>query len=136
MKWIKSGGKIVNINISKNLIDWDASAASMEAQVVQDFLKKYCQTHVILTEFRIPNTRLRIDYINLTLRFAWEHHGNQHFVMNKWMHGSELGFLASIKRDDKKRQMIELNNLVFIESEKKDFPLTKQWVESNFGIYL
>ncbi len=137
MKWILPNNKVINVNIGKFLIDWKAPAASMEAQVVQDFLKKHCQTHVVLTEFVIPKSgKLRVDYMDLTLKFAWEHMGAQHNNFIRFWHGNRIGFHSSIKRDIKKMELLEKNGFTFIETVKDDFPLTKAWIESNFQVYL
>jgi hypothetical protein len=131
MRWLDKNGKIVNVSVNKYLIDWDKNAPSKECQVVKDFLREYFSRDVILEEFRIPKTRLRVDYINLSKRFAWEHNGRQHDKFNSFMHGSKIGFIRSIKRDDEKMKNLILNGFDYIISEKSDFPLDLDFLRRN-----
>lgn len=124
MKWVDRNGKVRNVSIKKYLIDWEKPAPSKEAQVVKDFLKEFCKDHIVLEEFRIPRTRLRVDFVNLTRRFAIEHAGRQHTNYTEYFHGSPMGYLNSLKRDDMKYQELIRNDFKFIETTKQDFPLT------------
>lgn len=73
---------------------------------------------VILEEFTIPGSRLRIDFYLPTLDLAFEFQGEQHDRFNKFFHGNRKGFEASLSRDKQKKAWCELNGikLIYVES--------------------
>ncbi len=136
MKWLISKSKTVNLNVSNYDIDWNKKAPSKGAQAVKDFLYEHCRLDQIAEELCLPKSgKLRADFINFNKGFVIEFNGKQHEKYSKFMHGSELGFLASMKRDMKKREIAELNGLTLIEITDKDLPLTKKFFEQ-YEIYL
>ena len=129
MKWITPSNKVVDISIKKYLIRWGEHAASKEAQVVKEFLFKYCKNHIILEEFRIPRQRLFVDFIDLNYKIAIEHQGAAHFnYIKNHFHKSKFDYLKQMKRDEEKRAILEKNGFRVIETMKKDFPLTEEWL--------
>ncbi len=70
---------------------------------------------VILEEFPIPEERLILDFYVPNHDLAFEYHGQQHDEFNKFFHGDKDGFTKSQKRDERKRQWCDLNNIVLIE---------------------
>ena len=66
------GANLVNINITKYLIDWDY-VVSKPQKKVKDFLFPFWKSKVVLEEFKLPSpSRSRVDLINLTDRIAIE----------------------------------------------------------------
>jgi hypothetical protein len=115
--------KEININISKYLIkDWkNLKKVSNPEKKVLNFLYPYWKSHVVLKEFLIPGSLLRIDILNLTLKTAIEVSPEAtHTKFNKFMHGSRIGYLNTIKRDDDKMNWIENNGFKYICLEDED----------------
>ena len=136
MRWQLLNGKTVNHSDNKYRIDWDKPAASKGAQEMQDFFRIIRPHDVWFAEYRVPASLLRVDYLNATLKLAIEFQGSQHFNYSKHFHGSRAGFLASIKRDVRKMEILELNGYKVIEIDSKDLPLTKNSFLEKFGILL
>ena len=129
--------RIYNVNVRKYLINWK-KAPSQNQQVLQNYLRKFWETDVVLAEFVIPNSRLRIDILKKKKKVAIEfsphsHHSNY----NKFFHKHPSSFLKSIKRDCWKEEWIKKNSFLFLEMYDEDIPdnLTKKFFESK-GIIL
>jgi hypothetical protein len=107
--------KIVNISISKYLVDWDRKVSKPQL-ATKSFLRQYWETSTILEEFVIPGSKLRADLINLTSKIFLEVSPNStHKKFNPFMHGSRIGFLGTIKRDEQKRVWAEQNGFQYVE---------------------
>jgi hypothetical protein len=107
--------KIVNISVSKYLVDWDRKVSKPQL-ATKLFLRQYWETSTILEEFIIPGSRLRVDLINLTTKVFLEVSPNStHKKFNPFMHGSRIGFLGTIKRDEQKRVWAEQNGFHYVE---------------------
>lgn len=64
----------------------------------------------------IPGSKLRADLINLTTKIFLEVSPNStHKKFNPFMHGSRIGFLGTVKRDEQKRVWAEQNGFQYIE---------------------
>jgi hypothetical protein len=125
MRW-----KINNRNVwqsdAKYRIKWDKKAPSKGAQIVKDYLKKWCYNYIWYEEYFLPKTRLRIDYLCPSKLVAIEFDGPQHQSYNKFFHGSRAGYLASIKRDVKKTEILESNGYTVINLTEEDLPKLNQ----------
>jgi len=131
-------GKLQSRRVSKYLIDWDAKSKSNIQFKTKQFLKPYWRNHIVYEEFPVYGTRMKVDIVNATRKIAIEVNGTQHSKFNKFFHGnSRAKYLASIKRDVKKREWLKLNNFKIIEIEQNEVELlTKKWFEKEFGITL
>jgi hypothetical protein len=138
MDWILPNNKIIRVPTFRYRIDWDAPAKSKESQVIQDFLRPYWAADVVCAEFRIPHTKLKVDYINFSKKISWEHNGIQHSEFNKFFHNnSRATYLAAIRRDGAKIVHLERNDFLIIETTKEDFPyLSYKFFEKKFGVSL
>jgi len=116
MKLYNIYGRVINKNVFKYLIKWDAKSKSNLQLKTKQFLKEYWQNHVVYEEFPVFGSRMRVDFLNATKKIAVEVHGPQHSEFNKFFHNdSRLNYLKSIKRDVKKEQWLALNNYTFVE---------------------
>ena len=138
MLWKLLNGKTIAKNTSKHRINFDSESLSKEQFRLKQFLKQYCQSHIIFEEFTLPRTTLKVDFLNLTQKWAIEHQGVGHFEYNSFFHcGSRMNYLKSIKNDFKKRQILELNGFLVIETTTEDLPLlTHRFFLDKFGINL
>ncbi len=137
MKWL-CNGKLVNHSDSKYRIDFDKPSKSKAQFQVKQFLRQFCQNHVMYEEYRLPRVLLYVDFLNATNKFAIEYQGVGHETYNSHFHrGSPANFLGSIKRDFKKRKILEDNGYLVIELYPNDLPLlSRNFFKEKFGISL
>jgi very-short-patch-repair endonuclease len=72
----------------------------------------------VLEEVQIPITRtekLFLDFYINTLKVAIEVHGKQHYEFNTLFHTSAQDFANQRKRDRRKRDWCEYNNITYVE---------------------
>ena len=129
----------VLIKSKKYQIDWNKSP-SKEQQILQDFLYPYWYNKIVLKEFRIPSSLLRLDLICVTNRTVIEyspisHHGN----FNQFFHKTRNNYGQSIRRDSQKYDWItdSRNNLKFIELNEEDLSfLSLNYIKEKFDIFI
>ncbi len=129
MKLFKlNSNKLVNVPITKYLIDWDKKKVSKPQFAVKSFLKKYWECEYVLEEFLIPGSRLRIDFLNTTSKVSIEVSPKSSHSFNPFFHGSRnTGFLESVKRDESKSLWAEQNGFLHIELGDEELKnLTKE----------
>lgn len=137
MKFLTLNGKTVSRNYSNYVIDWDKKSLSKIQFRVKQFLKPFWQNMVVIEEFPVPSTLLRVDYMNLTLKIAIEVQGFLHTEFNAHFHQYPSNYLKQIKNDVKKAKWLELNNYKLIEvyeDEIKD--LSKNYFLIKHGLIL
>jgi hypothetical protein len=107
--------QLQNINISKHLINWDSGGSSPHLKS-KIFLSKYWRYDVVLEEFPLPGSRLRIDILNISKRIAVEVSPDAtHNKYTEFFHGTRNGFLGSVKRDFDKAKWCDDNDILLIE---------------------
>jgi very-short-patch-repair endonuclease len=116
MKLYNIYGKVVNKNVLKYRVDWEANSKSKLQHQTKQFLKKYWKNHIVYEEFPVFGSRMKVDFVNATKKIAIEVHGPQHSEFNKFFHNnSRLNYLKSIKRDVQKENWLVENNFTFVE---------------------
>lgn len=130
-----NSNKEVNVNVAKYLIEWDEKSASKFQKSVKDFLKPYWHVYVCLEEFRIPGTRCRADFINLSTKVMIEVNGSQHEKYNQFFHPTRLDYFNQIKRDVQKSEWAKQNGFKYIEIYPSDLPLSRKFFKEQ-GIEL
>lgn len=127
-------------NYHKYLINWDKKEASKFQTDVKNFLYPYLKFHIVYSEFPIPRTmvngRMRIDIFDATTLIAYEIMGIQHGQYTPFFHGNPAHYLAQIKRDVKKAEFCEINNIKLIEINPEDMPLSPKFFKEKFDIIL
>lgn len=135
MKFKTLDGKEKTVkNIKDCIIKWDGKSRSKFQEEVKKFLKKYWKGDVVFEELKVVGTRLTLDFFNANKRIAIEVQGQQHFKYIPFFHGNRGNYLNQIKRDVKKIQFCELNEIKLIEIYPKD-ELSKELFEK-FDVYL
>ena len=135
MKFKTLDGKEKSIkNIKSSIIKWDGKSRSKFQFEVKKFLQKYWSGDVVFEELKVVGTRLTLDFFNANKRVAVEVQGKQHFSYVKFFHGSRVNYLAQLKRDVKKNDFCEINNIKLVEIYPEDI-LCKELFEK-FGVYL
>mgnify|MGYP003635854190 FL=1 len=116
MKFLDPYGKPRNLKGAKKyLIDWNALSRSKFQNKVKDFLKPYWKHDVVFEEFRIVGTRLSLDFYNANKCIAVEVQGDQHIRYVKHFHKNRLKYLDQLKRDQKKFDFCEINDIKLLE---------------------
>lgn len=138
MKLKNINGKEVYKNLSRYSVDWDGKCRSKIQLKVKQFLKKHWKNHVVFEEMPVIGTRLTCDIVNMNKRIAVEIDGVQHGKFNKFFHNNDReNFLGQIKRDCKKEDWLEMNNIKLIricETELKKIDDQKSFDELFFKI--
>jgi very-short-patch-repair endonuclease len=135
MKFIGLNNRELNLkNAKKYLIDWDKPSRSKFQSQTKDFLRPYWQHDIVFEEFRLVGTRLSFDFYNANKKIIIEVQGAQHTKFVKFFHGNRLKYLQQLKRDDKKYEFCQKNNLKLVEI----YPTDKICLEffENQQIYL
>lgn len=116
MKFLDPLGKPRNLKGAKKyLIDWDAKSRSKFQNRVKDFLKPFWKNDVVFEEFRIVGTKLSLDFYNANKKVAVEVQGDQHVRYVKHFHKNRLKYLDQLKRDQKKLDFCEINDIKLVE---------------------
>jgi len=121
-------------NIKNCIINWDGKSRSKFQSEVKKFLKNYWQGDVVFEELKIVGSRLSIDFYNANTKVAIEVQGQQHFKFVKFFHVNRNGYLRQLKRDVKKNEFCDLNNIKLIEIYPND-ELSKDFFKK-FGVEL
>lgn len=136
MKFFNLSGKVRNVKIEDYIVDWNR-VVSKPQKAAKDFLYKFWKTDIVLEEFRIPNTLLRIDLFNVSKKIVVEISPAQHTTLSHYFNqNSPAKFLASLKRDMKKEEFCKFNNIKFVEIFDEDWPLTKSFFKQKYEIEL
>lgn len=142
MKWITAKGKVINLNITKYLIDYDSDKGSSGEVSVRKFLKKHSSTHIWTEQLpiKIGGPRAaRLDFMSPDLKLCIEIDGDFHNSFDKgkfFYNNSKINYLNSIKRDVKKEEMLELNGIKVVRVEYSDLPLTPAFFLEKYDIYI
>jgi hypothetical protein len=135
MKFKTLDGKERSLRNAKSyIINWDGKSRSKFQFETKKFLKKYWSGDVVFEELKVVGTRLTLDFFNATKRVAIEVQGHQHFTYVKFFHGNRINYLNQIKRDYKKIEFCELNEIKLVEIYPND-ELSKVFFEK-FGVAL
>jgi hypothetical protein len=138
MRLLNVNGRLINKNVRKNLINWEAKSRSKLQFKFKEFFYPYWKNHIVYEEFPVYGSMLKVDLFNATKKIAVEIQGNQHESFNKFFHdNSRLKYLESIKRDVKKERWIELNQFKFLELYENDLKnLSPQYIEEKCGVLI
>lgn len=121
MKFLDPLGKQRNLKGAKKyLIDWEAKSRSKFQKNVKDFLKDYWLHDIVFEEFRIVGTRMSLDFYNANKKVAVEVQGDQHTKYVKHFHKTRLKYLEQLKRDQKKLDFCDLNDIKLVEIYSTD----------------
>lgn len=96
----------------------DARPRSQLHLLARNLLRELFPTVQIMEEVPIPITRrekLFFDFYINTLKLAVEAHGEQHYKFNSLFHSSAQDFVHQRKKDARKREWCEYNNITYVE---------------------
>ena len=116
MRFYDSGGRLRNLKQARRyLIKWEQASRSKFQKGVKDFLKPYWKHDMVFEEFRIVGSRLSLDFYNANKKIAIEVQGAQHTKYVKHFHKNRLKYLDQLKRDQKKLDFCEANDIKLVE---------------------
>jgi len=121
-------------NARQYLIDWQKKTRSKFQDEVKRFLYKYWKDDVVFEELRMVETRLTFDFFNANKKIAIEVQGQQHTKFVPFFHGSRAKFLQQLKRDCKKYDFCQINEVTLVEIYDVS-ELNKEFFESQ-GVFL
>ncbi|MBP7966729.1 hypothetical protein KAZ66_00505 [Candidatus Woesebacteria bacterium] len=78
--------------------------------------------HNVIWELVIPELNQRFDIFIRTLGVAIEYDGAQHTQYVQHFHKDEVGFIASIKRDNKKSEWATVHGIVIVRFDISNMP--------------
>jgi len=136
VRWASLSGKLFWHPDRKYRIDWERKAPSKGAQKVKDWLKENCNDLIWFEEYRVPTTRLRVDFLSPNKKIAIEFNGRQHDDFVEFFQKTRLGLLKQVKNDLKKRDILEKNGYTLIEIYEVDLPISRKFFEERFGVFL
>jgi hypothetical protein len=87
---------------------------------------------VVYEEFNVAGTQLSLDFYNHTKKIAIEVQGAQHLKFVKHFHKTRANFVRQIRRDNKKMEFCELNQIKLIEIYPDD-ELSQEYFEKILG---
>ena len=138
MRLYSINGRLVSKNVTKYKIDWDKKCRSKIQFNVKTFFRDYWENHICYEEFPVFGSKMKVDFLNTTLKVAIEVQGKQRRQFNPFFHSnSRAKFLSSIKRDSEKASWLEENNFKLVEVEEEQVnDLSKEFFEKQFKIKL
>jgi hypothetical protein len=132
-------GRERDVSVSRYAIDWDAKKEVSGPQGrVKKFLRQFWEHKLVLEEWRIPCSLLRIDLVCITDMVAVEVSPEAtHTMFNPFMHGSLAGYRDVLKRDILKEQWCELNRFRLVTLIDEDIAnLSAKLFLDRFGVSL
>ena len=121
MKFIDLYGRQRNLkNAKKYLIKWEKPSRSKFQTRVKEFLRSYWEHDVVFEEFRVVGSRLTLDFYNANKKIAVEVQGAQHTKYVKFFHKNKFKYSDQLKRDEKKLQFCNTNNIKLAEVYPQD----------------
>ncbi len=99
----------------KYKIKWNGKCRSKFQAEVRKYLYKYWKYDAVYEEFRVVGTQLSLDFYNHNRKIAIEVQGAQHLKFVKHFHKTRANFVRQIRRDNKKLEFCEMNDIKLIE---------------------
>lgn len=138
MKFTKlKGEKLANVNVFSYKLDFDNIKGSKPEILVKTFLKSLWSNDLVLEEFRIPGSKLRIDIVNINKKIAVEVSPSGTHSFNKFFHKNVIGFCQRLDKEIQKSEWCIKNGFVCVElgdEELKD--LTKKMFKEKYNVDL
>lgn len=133
MKFLTAYGKEKPLrNPHKYKIDWNGKSRSKFQAEVRKYLYAHWKYDAVYEEFRVVGTQLSLDFYNHTRRIAIEVQGAQHLKFVKHFHKTRANFVRQIRRDNKKLEFCEINEIKLVEIYPDD-QLSEEFFEKLLG---
>ena len=138
MRLLNMKNELVYRNLHRFLIKWEAKSKSKIQFQLKQLLKPMWQNYIVYEEFPVYSTRLKVDFVNASLKIAIElspesHHG----AYNAFFHKNKMGYIRSIGRDCKKADWLIMNKFQFLELTEEDLKnFSREYIKEKFDILL
>ena len=116
-------------NPHKYKIKWNGKSRSKFQRTVKTFLYPYWRYDAVFEEIRVLGTQLTLDFYNHTRKIAIEVQGAQHLEFVKHFHKTRANFLRQIRRDDKKMDFCNINDIELLQIYPDD-KLSQEYFEN------
>ena len=114
------GGKVVSINLRRKNVCKNNKNVSAGQKNLGCCLTELFPSSNLLEDFIIPNERLSIDFYLPNHSLAFEFNGIQHYEYSKRFHFDRNDFLDQQKRDRRKEDWCQLNNITLIKTQDQN----------------
>jgi hypothetical protein len=114
MKLLDIRGNLVKIDVRPSSYPIREVGVSKLQKMVGDSLQENFPSYIILEEFTIPGSKLRLDFFLPMKMLAIEIDGRQHFERVQFFHPNNSSFPKQMARDDKKEDWCKINNIHLI----------------------
>jgi len=108
-------GKTISINLRAKALCREVTKRSAGQQHLNILLKEIYGPVEIFEEFIIPGERLSLDFFIPKRKMAFEFHGKQHYNINRFFHKHKQDFINQQKRDSRKSEWCQINNITLVE---------------------
>lgn len=132
-------GRLITKSVEAYRCDWLCKERSKPQFLVKQFLYQYWKNYIVYREIPVFGSRMTLDLYNASLKIAVEVDGvNVHNKYSEFFHrGSRLNYLASIKRDMKKEEYCEKNEIQLIRIMDNEIDqLSPEFFKEKFNIIL
>lgn len=138
MKFSKlNSDNLINVDVFDYKLDFDNIKGSKPEIKVKKFLKPYWIRDLVLEEFFIPGSRLRVDIININKKIAIEISPAGTHSFNKFFHKNIIGFAERLKKEMNKETWCIKNGLKYVELGDEELEnLTSEMFKKNFEMIL
>lgn len=111
MKLLDENGREVIVAFNRSANPIREKSRSKFQKEIYVYLKEVFPNAVILEEWVIPNSRLSFDFFIPEVDLLIECQGEQHRKFVKFFHSTPQGFMDQKRRDKRKRDWAESNDL-------------------------
>lgn len=118
MKFLNIEGRTISVSLEHAAKSKRPQRASTCQSRVREALKIIFQSVDIYEDFYVDG--LYLDFFIPTAMLAIEVDGSQHEQFNKFFHKTGAGFSNHIRRDERKKEFCEINDIVLIRIAEKD----------------
>lgn len=111
-------GKLCKIDVRQSSYPIRQLSKSKLQEEVGEYLVNKYPRDVILEEFKLPNSRLSVDFFIPNRMLVIEVQGKQHQEFNPFFHGNQETsnkFVKQIVHDHTKQKWCDINNIKYIE---------------------
>ncbi len=138
MEFFKLNGRKGKTNIHKYVIDWNDDSLSIFQWKVKRFFYPFWRANVVLEEFPLAGSRLRLDFLNLTDGIGVECDGGQHDdPLHYYNFKSPSKFLEQVRRDVQKDDWCRKNGIQLVRiKESEADQISQEWFREKYNIDL
>ena len=138
MKFTKlKNDNLVNVNVFNYKLNFDKIQGSRPEVAVKKFLKPFWSNDLVLEEFMIPGSRLRIDIVNINKMIVCEVSPASTHSFNKFFHGNRATFFLRLRAEMDKENWCINNGFKYVDLGDEELAnLTQKMFKEKYNISL